>query len=203
MGIIAKALMGIFLLSSAPFHSVPVTAASTPATSEVVADSDEVPLSSHMLTVKLTSYNAVPSQTDGTPFETASGAYSNPAVVAARSNDLAKKLPFGTIIAIERPENQKTCGYSRVESLVGYRVIADTMNFHKRDQIDVLLNQRDTVPLGKRRIQTNPSVVLGVCNNVHIRVVGYVAVRHIPRTQSALAELVSGDTKSSNTLALR
>ncbi len=202
MGIIAKALMGIFLFYGAPVQGTPVAAVSTPATPEVVADSDEVPLSSQMLTVKLTSYNAVPSQTDGTPFETASGAYSNPEVIAARSNDLAKKLPFGTIIAIEQPRSQSTCGYSRVESLVGYRVIADTMNPHEHNKVDVLLNQRDTVPLGKLHVPTNPSRVLGVCNNVHIRVVGYVAVRHIPRTQKALAELVSGDTQT-DTLALR
>ena len=35
-------------------------------------------------TVTLTAYNAVPAQTDSNPLETASGAYSNPEVVAAR-----------------------------------------------------------------------------------------------------------------------
>ena len=36
-------------------------------------------------TVTLTAYNAVPAQTDSDPFTTASGMYSNPDLVAARS----------------------------------------------------------------------------------------------------------------------
>lgn len=203
MEIIAKALMGIFLFTGVGAQGSLVTATSTLPTSGVVADAEEVPLSNPLLTVvKLTSYNAVPAQTDGTPFETASGAYSNPEVVAARSNDLAEKLPFGTIIIIEHTKDQYTCGYSRVKSLIGYRVIADAMNSHKRNQVDVLLNQHDTVPLGRKKIPVNPSIILGVCNNVTIRVVGFVAIRDIPQTQARLAELVSGSVTASP-LAIR
>ncbi|HQU07999.1 MAG: hypothetical protein B7X04_03215 [Parcubacteria group bacterium 21-54-25] len=202
MTFIATALMGIFFLPGAATHGPLVMATSTPVTSVVAADAGEIPLSGPTLTVKLTSYNAVPAQTDGTPFETASGAYSNPEVVAARSNDLTKELPFGTIIAIERPQRQATCGYSDVEQLVGYRVIADTMNPRMHNQVDVLLNQHDTVRLGKDGAPKNPSVVLGVCRGVTIRVVGHVAIRDIPKTQHELALLVSGDA-TSNALALR
>ena len=51
--------------------------------------------------VTLTAYNAVPAQTDANPLETASGMFSNPEIVAARSQNLADKLPFGTIIALD------------------------------------------------------------------------------------------------------
>ena len=45
--------------------------------------------------VAMTGYNAVPEQTDSDPTTTASGAYSDPDVVAARSVDLADELQIG------------------------------------------------------------------------------------------------------------
>src|SRR3989344_7061629 len=118
------ALMGFLLLSGAmsalPAHA---NAPSTPA----------VPVYS----VTLTAYNAVPEQTDGDPFTTASGSYSNSEVVAARSRDLAENLPFGTIIEVTGPASpNNNCGYKIVAPIVGYRVIADTMNARYTDRID-------------------------------------------------------------------
>src|SRR6185369_2517340 len=79
--------------------------------------------------VTLTAYNAVAAQTDSNPFETASGAYSNPEVIAARSGNLADELPFGTIIALDGSNASKeSCGFSAVAPLIGYRVIEDSMN---------------------------------------------------------------------------
>jgi 3D (Asp-Asp-Asp) domain-containing protein len=146
-------------------------------------------------TVKLTAYNAVPEQTDQNPHTTASGAYSNPEVVVARSHDLASELPFGTIIAIERPEyqNPTSCGFDSVAHLLGYRVIADTTHKRKVNQIDVLLNQLDTVPVKHKEV--NPSVALGICDDVVIRVVGNVAIADIPETQEELRYLVEGTTQ--------
>ena len=83
--LLLTALMGFLLLSGAmsamPAHASAPTLPDYPVT--------------------VTAYNAVPEQTDSDPFTTASGAYSNPEVVAARSQDLADKLPFGTIIELE------------------------------------------------------------------------------------------------------
>jgi 3D (Asp-Asp-Asp) domain-containing protein len=144
--------------------------------------------------VTLTSYNAVPAQTSPTPWITASGAPSNPEVVAARSRDMAAELPYGTIIAIEGPSpaNQgPSCGYNTVQGLIGYRVIADSMAARMRDKIDVQLNQHDTVPVGGEEI--NPAVALGACKGVMIQVVGYVDPGNIPQTQAALADLVTHD----------
>lgn len=203
MTFIAAALMSLFLLPGVARQPATPAVTNTSATSETALGADDVPLSiGSALNVKLTSYNAVPDQTDSTPFETASGAYSNPAVIAARSNDLTKKLPFGTIIAIGLPARQRTCGYSRVKQLIGYRVIADAMNPHKHNQIDVLLNRHDTVRPGKNRKSENPSVVLGVCTNVTVRVVGHISIRNIPKTQSELAQFVSGATTQQD-IALR
>jgi 3D (Asp-Asp-Asp) domain-containing protein len=149
--------------------------------------------------VTLTSYNAVAEQTSPTPWITASGARSNSQVVAARSRDLAKKLPYGTIIAVLGPssdDNGPYCGYDSVQHLIGYRVIADSMNARMHNKIDVMLDATDTVPLNGR--DTNPSVVLGACTGVQILVVGHVDPQHIPKTQSELAAVVN----SSHHLAL-
>ena len=136
--------------------------------------------------VRLTGYNAVPAQTDSDPMTTASGAYSNPEIIAARSVDLARELPFGTVIEFVIPETSKApCGLSSVEYLVGLRVVADSMHPRKRNQIDILFDNNDVVRLGGKR--KNPAVVLGVCKGIEVRVVGYVDIREIPKTQTELA----------------
>jgi 3D (Asp-Asp-Asp) domain-containing protein len=137
------------------------------------------------LSATLTSYNAVPAQTDGDPMTTASGLRSNPEVIAARSNDLAKSLPYGTVIAIERDDaDSPTCGYGKVSGLIGYRVIGDAMNARMHDRVDVLL---DTKVKG---MSMNPSRVLGVCNGTTIKIVGYMKLSDVPATQEELAEMV-------------
>lgn len=150
------------------------------------------------LTTKLTAYNAVPSQTDKNPFTTAIGAFSNPEVVAARSSDLAYKLPYGTVIAIERSgADTPSCGYSKVESQIGYRVIADAMNPRITNTVDVLLDQKKVVPASGRLM--NPGLALGICGQVSVRVIGKISVYDIPATQAELAKMVS----QSKELALR
>ncbi len=152
--------------------------------------------------VTVTAYNAVPGQTDDTPFETASGAYSNPEVVAARSGNLAEKMPFGTIIELDSStvSSDGTCGIRAVERRIGYRVIADTMSSRFTDRIDVLF---DTEANHARADGTviNAAHVLGVCDGVTARVVGHVDLRHMPKTQAELAALVDGPTEKK--LALR
>ncbi len=149
------------------------------------------------LSVKATAYNAVPEQTDADPFTTASGLPTNPEIVAARSRDLADILPFGTIIAVEAPESvSASCGMERVSEQIGYRVILDVMHARKKAQVDVLLNENNTiVHAGKDR---NPAEVLGICDGVTVRVVGQVDLMHVPETQAELAALVEGKLLARN-----
>ncbi len=153
-------------------------------------------------TVTLTAYNAVPAQTDDNPLETASGMFSNPEIVAARSQNLAAKLPFGTIIELDGSNitSADTCGYSIVAPLIGYRIIADTMNARYTDRIDVLFGTKaDYATAGGHKL--NAANVLGICKGVTFRVVGHVAIndmKHLPKTQSELAALLG----KSSTLAL-
>lgn len=143
-------------------------------------------------TVKLTSYNAVPEQTDGDPMTTASGAYSNPEVIAARSVDLKTDLPWGTVIKVTRDgEDSENCRFNGVSHLIGYRVIGDSMHSRKREQIDILLDQNDTVPVHGKEI--NPALALGMCSGVTIQVVGHIeSVKDIPATQEELVAMVEG-----------
>lgn len=178
---ILAALLGFFVLSGAapaqPTHATAPGAFVMPA-----------------YTVAMTGYNAVPAQTDNDPTVTASGAYSNPEIVAARSRDLAKELPFGTIIEITGPTGpNKTCGYGVVSSVIGYRVIADTMNARYTNRVDILFSTKSNYVLSSGK-EKNAATVLGVCKNVGIRVVGHLDMTHpgrLPKTQEDLANLVA------------
>lgn len=178
---LATALMGFLLLSGAatPSHAVAIIAPTVP-----------------NYPVTLTAYNAVPEQTDSDPFVTASGAYSNPEVVAARSRDLALELPFGTIIEIVGPSvPNNSCGYSIVAPIIGYRVIADTMNARYTDRIDILFHTTSNYTLAGGRVR-NAGMVLGICSGATIRVVGHININRIPKTQAELAALVNGNSKA-------
>ena len=172
-----------FLLLSHPTVAVATTVTAT-STQPVV------------YSVAMTAYNAVPEQTDGNPLETASGAFSNPEVVAARSQDLADELPFGTIVEVTGPTiAQDNCGYSVVAKRIGYRVIEDTMNVKFTNRVDVLLGNEATYKTVDKGMK-NPAEIFGICKAVGIKVVGFVDINHIPKTQAALAALVTGKTKS-------
>lgn len=151
--------------------------------------------------VTLTAYNAVPEQTDSNPFETASGAYSNPEVVAARSQDLAGKLPFGTIIELDGSDvsSEGTCGFDVVAHRIGYRVIEDTMNARYTNRIDVLFGTEASYATTDKGMK-NAAQILGICKGIAIRVVGHVDINHIPKTQVELKRIVEGNT---NFLALK
>lgn len=149
--------------------------------------------------VTLTGYNAVPEQTDGDPHITASGAYSNPEVIAARSVDLKDALPFGTIIELVGPSSDpnNTCGYEVVDEVIGYRVIADAMNPRYTSRIDVLFDTESNYLLNNGTTK-NAGTILGICSGVTIRVVGHVNINKIPRTQVELAALVKGQALAVN-----
>lgn len=144
--------------------------------------------------VTLTAYNAVEGQTDSDPLVTASGAYSNPEVVAARSVNLKNDLPFGTIIELDGPTDaQNTCGYSAVKGLIGYRVIADAMNPRYTDRIDVLFDTKSNF-VRPNGTSMNAGNILGICKGVTIRVVGKININQMPKTQAELVTLVTGKT---------
>ncbi|HRH24409.1 MAG TPA: hypothetical protein PK109_02365 [Candidatus Paceibacterota bacterium] len=205
MSILSIALMGFFAFSGTP--SAPVSAPTTElsadvATTSALALKDSAVVirpsdTTEPLSVLMTSYNAVPEQTDGNPMVTASGAVSNPEVIAARSVDLAGELPFGTVIAVEYDgKDTENCRFHAVEGLIGYRVIGDSMNSRMRNKIDILLDRADTVTVHGK--ETNPSLALGLCKGVTVRVVGRIKVSDIPDTQEELRKMIEGDSLAIN-----
>jgi 3D (Asp-Asp-Asp) domain-containing protein len=173
MNLIATALLGLFLFSGA--------GGAAAADSQLLANAPTY-------SVVMTGYNAVPAQTDSDPTTTASGAYSNPEIVAARSRDLADALPFGTVIAIEPADATSTnCGAHLVGEQIGFRVVADSMNERMRNKIDVLFGTNDTVTVGGK--DTNAAIALGVCK-VEIKVIGKIDIKDMPRNQAELQKIV-------------
>lgn len=209
MPILSIAFMAIFAFSGAGSPAEASPEAPTTEITEQAVDNTTLALKTsaavtrtgtndtESLSVLLTSYNAVPEQTDSNPSITASGAYSNPEVIAARSVDLAGILPFGTVVTIERKaKDTERCHFNAVSSQIGYRVIADSMHSRKREQVDVLLDPENTVLVHGK--ETNPSVALGMCSDVTVRVVGRIKVSDIPSTQEELRKMIEGDSVAFN-----
>lgn len=159
--LLTAALIGLFALSgsAAPFAS----AQSTPQPEATT------------YSVSLTAYNAVAGQTDSTPDITGSGAYSNPEIIAARSQDLADELPYGTVIELDTATSSPGCGLSVVGDSIGYRVIADSMNARMHNKLDILFAHEKSAR------------TLGVCHGVTVKVVGHVDIKHMPKSQAELA----------------
>ncbi len=179
---IITALMGIFTATAA-VPGQALWAASAPTQAQIIhAPSYEV---------SMTAYNAVPGQTDDDPFTTASGAYSNPEIVAARSQDLAEELPFGTVILIQPTDtSDPNCGFPVVAEKVGLRVVADVMNARMKQKVDLLFDTEDMVTVGGREV--NAARAFGICSNVKITVVGKIDMKKVPKTQNELAQMISG-----------
>ncbi len=169
--------MGLFVLTTPQLSS---------AAGETLSISNPAPA----YTLTLTGYNAVVAQTDDDPFTTASGAYSNPDIVAARSVDLADKLPFGTVVEIApAATSSPLCGYNLVQKQIGLRVIADAMNPSMHNKVDVLFHTDADVTLDGKKI--NAANVLGVCPGVQVSIVGHIDIAHMPQTQEELKNMLS------------
>lgn len=211
-GILSTALTGFFILSAAtgtltesvlkPQNDATKSTIEVRSGARVVSDTEPTidPISTH--TVAMTGYNAVPEQTDSDPFTTASGAYSNPEVIAAVSKDLRYgDMPFGTVIELSYDGKSNNCGFSAVKHLIGYRVIADQMNPRFEKKIDILFNEEDKVMIavnGQPAKPVNPARALGECRGVTASVVGRIQIKDIPKSQAELRILIGKGVLSNN-----
>jgi hypothetical protein len=100
-------------------------------------------------------------------------------------------MPFGTVIVLEAPVKPTGpyCGWNIVEHLVGYRVVADTMNARHTDKIDILFAEDAMVEVhvdgGIKSV--NAARALASCGGITARVVGKIDIKDIPETQGELA----------------
>lgn len=188
MDLASTTLTGLFVWSSVATSSVltPPNAVVTPA--EPVAPIGVIAEKSAI--VAITGYNAVPEQTDSDPFTTAWGVYSNPELIIAVSRDLRTKFPFGTVVALESDNpTGKHCGYDSVKHLIGYRVVADSMNARHTQRMDILFDVDADVAYGSgsKTRQVNAAKVLASCGNITARAVGKLGIKDLPKTQVELA----------------
>ena len=109
-----------------------------------------------VITAKSTAYNSHPSQTDSTPFVTATGARTRFGVVAL-SRDLLRQIPYGSIVRIEDLGNwgngRGRGTYNRMLAGVNF-IVEDTMNARKRNTVDVWMpSRRGAIQWGARQIR--------------------------------------------------
>lgn len=176
--ILSKAIAGFLLFSATSGNPVPLWTPGLP----------EAPPPTY--SVAMTAYNAVPSQTDGDPLTTASGALSDPDIIAARSWDLAEEMPFGTVIEIGSEATATPgCGLELVHPKIGLRVIGDTMNARMHNKIDVLFHSDSHVRIKGKNVSV--ARALGICKDVEVRVVGRIDPNHMPKSQGELAAMLS------------
>ncbi|MEX0933202.1 MAG: hypothetical protein WDZ74_00470 [Candidatus Paceibacterota bacterium] len=101
--------------------------------------------------LRSTAFNSLESQTDSTPFITATGETTRPGLVAL-SRDLLETIPYGSIVEIldirPREGNPNGCGATmktirRLETLPGLEPgqfqVEDTMHPRKENQLDMWL----------------------------------------------------------------
>jgi 3D (Asp-Asp-Asp) domain-containing protein len=188
MNLASMALMGLFAWSS--FGTASMLTPSEPTIEPAKPVAPLTAAAEKTFPVAITGYNAVPEQTDSDPYTTAWGIYSNPEIVAAVSQDLRQVMPFGTVVVFEAENPTGShCGYDKVKHLIGYRVVADTMNARHTDRMDILFDVDADVAYGsgENRRMVNAAKVLASCGNITARVVGKVSIKDIPETQAELA----------------
>jgi 3D (Asp-Asp-Asp) domain-containing protein len=105
--------------------------------------------------LRSTAYNSLESQTDSTPFITATGARTRSGLVAL-SRDLLEEIPYGTIVEIidvRQVAGQETGCLATmdwvrsIETLPGLEpgqfVVEDTMHIRKKNQMDMWMESYD------------------------------------------------------------
>lgn len=146
------------------------------------------------LNLTVTAYNAVTAQTSNKhPHITASGAPPNAQIVAAVTPMLLRKLPFGTVVRIKADTvaaQPRSCDIRRVQHLIGYRVVLDTMSPNAKGELDVLFPEKAEVSLQNGQ-RVNPAVALGVCRDVSVEVVEHLDPGgSLPKTQAELIAMI-------------
>lgn len=100
--------------------------------------------------VTATAYSSYPSQTDSTPFITATGARTRLGIIAV-SRDLLRTIPYGSRVKL-----QDLSGNARFNRLFADRVfvVEDTMHVRWRNRIDVWFPDNSTaIRFGKRNLK--------------------------------------------------
>lgn len=108
--------------------------------------------------LRATAYNSLESQTDSTPFITATGARTRFGIVAVSRDLLGDELPYGSLVRIRDLGAYHTGnGVGAFQHLLDEQqvfIVEDTMHARKRGQIDVWFGEYSTaINWGVRRVE--------------------------------------------------
>jgi 3D (Asp-Asp-Asp) domain-containing protein len=111
------------------------------------------------LTLRATAYNSLESQTDDTPFITATGARTRWGIVAVSRDLLGGTLPYGSLIRLRDLGTfyggRGAGTYDRLLADTVF-IVEDTMHQRKTQQLDVWFAEyRDAIHWGVRRIEVD------------------------------------------------
>lgn len=116
------------------------------------------PVANPRYVLRATGYNSLESQTDSTPFITATGTRTRFGVVAVSRDLLGADLPYGSLVRIRDLGAYHTGnGVGAFQSMLDSQqlfVVEDTMHARKNQQIDVWFERYDTaVNWGVRKVE--------------------------------------------------
>ncbi len=99
------------------------------------------PVATPSFTLRATGYNSLRSQTDSTPFITATGARTRVGVIAISRDLLAKDIPYGSLVRIkDLGSYYNGRGYGKFQAWLDRQelfIVEDTLHPRKRQQVDV------------------------------------------------------------------
>ena len=90
--------------------------------------------------LKATGYNSLESQTDDTPFTTATGTQTRPGIVAISRDLLGGSVPYGSLVRLKDLGGYHGGGYGKFQETLdaqGLFIVEDTLHQRKTQQVDV------------------------------------------------------------------
>jgi 3D (Asp-Asp-Asp) domain-containing protein len=116
------------------------------------------PVANPRFTLRATAYNSLESQTDATPFITATGARTKFGIIAVSRDMLVQDIPYGSLVRIRDLGNYYNGrGAGQYQSLLdghGLFIVEDTMHQRKQRQVDVWFPElRSAQQWGIRRVE--------------------------------------------------
>ena len=164
------------------------------------------PVANPRYVLRATGYNSLESQTDSTPFITATGTRTRFGVVAVSRDLLGADLPYGSLVRIRDLGAYHTGnGVGAFQSMLDSQqlfVVEDTMHARKNQQIDVWFERRSFVPFMawrhiRRRGLQSGITVLGVAVGVMVLIVA------LSLTNGFIDELISSTLRATPMLTLQ
>ena len=115
------------------------------------------PIAKPRFVLRATGYNSLESQTDDTPFITATNTRTRPGIVAISRDLLAGSVPYGSLVRLKDLGRQRGGGYGKFQPMLdaqGLFIVEDTLHQRKTQQVDVWFESyTDALQWGVRDVE--------------------------------------------------